>query len=337
MTTAVTRKYLAYFIRSITYFLWGIDYATGLRPIIYFLISIYAFFLLAIFSFNIAGVVEGIIASVNYKTPENNLFERNYPVIVSKEEAPFITASAAGVYDRKTGRVLYSRVPDQKAAPASTTKLMTALVSLELYSPEEKIKIPYFCTNIDSTKAWLPADEEFYAYDLIKTMLIGSAGDAACALATAKISYSEFVERMNVKADSLGMKSTNFINPIGLDGYNGVHFSTVSDLHILAMSSISNENISNIVKTREFTINSLSSDFSTKVFNTNRLLWELEGTTGIKTGTTAEAGEVLIYGWKDDLKEILIIVMGSSDRFGDTLSLLNWSSRVYAWEGDRDY
>jgi len=102
----------------------------------------------------------------------------------------------------------------------------------------------------------------------------------------------------------------------------------------LALAALSNETVQDAVKTREYTVKSLTSDFTYKVTNTNRFLWEIEGTIGIKTGTTVGAGEVLIYGWQDKKKELIIIVMGSRDRFNDTRNLLNWVLDNYAWKTD---
>ncbi|HBY09810.1 TPA: hypothetical protein DEP93_01645 [candidate division WWE3 bacterium] len=334
MTISVTRRFLVHFIRSITYVLWAADIGTGLRPVVYFLIIIYSALFVGIRSVDLGSVLNGVLVSYRYTPLETISFENIYPLKYGVQLPPSISAISAGVYDRRSGKTLFSRLPEEKLAPASTTKLMTTLVALELYSPEEKVTVPYFCTNIESTKAWLPADEEFTARDLIYTMLVGSAGDAACALATSKVSYSEFVDKMNQKAVVLGMKNTNFVNPIGLDGFKGVHYSTVSDLYLLALASLSNETVQNAVKTKEFTVKSLTSDFTYKMTNTNRFLWEIAGTTGIKTGTTVGAGEVLIYGWKDKDRELVLIVMGSRDRFGDTRNLLNWSLDNYTWKTD---
>lgn len=334
MTTSITRRFLAHVIRSLTYILWVADLGTGLRPVFYFLIVIYSVLFIGIRNADLGGVINGIILSSGYTPPEAISFERSYPLKSGVQLPPVVSAISAGVFDRGSGKMLFSRLPEEKLAPASTTKLMTALVALELYSPEERVVVPYFCTNIESTKAWLPAEEEFTARDLIYTMLVGSAGDAACALATSKVSYSEFVDKMNQKASVLGMKNTNFVNPIGLDGFKGVHYSTVSDLYLLALASLSNETVQDAVKTKEFKVRSLTSDFTYQVTNTNRFLWEIAGTTGIKTGTTVGAGEVLIYSWQDRDRELVLVVMGSRDRFTDTRNLLNWSLDNYAWKNE---
>jgi len=334
MTISVTRRFLAHLIRSFTYILWAADWGTGLRPVVYFLAVVYVAFFIGIVNSNLGSVLNGVLVSTRYTKPDVISFEKIYPLKYGTQPPPELSAISAGVFERRSGKVLFSQLPDEKLAPASTTKLITALVALELYSPGEKVIVPYFCTNIDSTKAFLPADEQFLARELIYTMLVGSAGDAACALATSKVSYSEFVDKMRQKAAVLGMKNTNFVNPIGLDGFNGVHYSTVSDLYLLALASLSNETVQDAVKTKEFKVRSLTSDFTYQVTNTNRFLWEIAGTTGIKTGTTVGAGEVLIYSWQDRDRELVLVVMGSRDRFTDTRNLLNWSLDNYAWKNE---
>ncbi len=332
MTISFTRRLFANIVRFLAYFLWVIDFVTSFRTIFYVLFAAYAFILFGMHRADLENVVNGVLVSTRYVQPARISYEKIYPLKLGVGERPNVSSVAAAVYDKNSGKILYSKSPDERLAPASTTKLMTALVALELYAPDDVVTVPYFCTNIDSTKAWLPAEEKFKAYDLITTMLVGSAGDAACTLATSKISYSEFVDKMNEKAKVLGMKNTNFVNPIGLDGFKGVHYSTVSDLYALALASLSNDVVKETVATKEFTVKSLSSDFTYKVTNTNRFLWEIPGTVGIKTGTTVGAGEVLMYDWKDDAKDLVIIVMGSQDRFGDTKKLLDWSLKNYAWK-----
>ena len=165
-------------------------------------------------------------------------------------------------------------------------------------------------------------------------MLIGSAGDAACTLANGKVSEDEFITLMNNKAVQLGLNSTHFSNAVGLDGADGSNYSTAEDLYKLASKAVDNGIIKDIVKTKNYEIKSLNSDFDARILNTNRLLDEIPQSVGIKTGTTAGAGEVLIYEYKDSTKDLFIIVMGSQDRFADTKTLLNWSLNSFSWKKD---
>lgn len=258
--------------------------------------------------------------------------KRVLPILIKKINEPGLTAKAALVVNVENKKILFDLNSNEKLAPASTTKLMTALVALDLYSLDEKIKIPYFCTTIEGQKAGLPNEAEFTVKNLLYSLLVGSAGDAACALSVGKISTYDFVRLMNKKAMELKMYDTSFTNPIGLDDADGSHYSTATDLYILAEHAVKNELIKGIVKTKSYIIKSESDNFAVHIENTNKLLWDVQNTVGIKTGKTQEAGEVLIYEYKDDLRDLIIVVMGSQDRFADTKTLLDWTLNSYSWK-----
>jgi len=262
--------------------------------------------------------------------PEVRLKPIEYPVPVSNVRVPYISARSVFVMDNSTDKILFQINSELQLAPASTTKLMTALVGLEKYSPDEELMITSVCANVDSTKAYLAQGARYKVRDLIYAMLVSSAGDAACAVASGKISLEEFVTLMNDKAKQLGMVNTHFSNPIGLDG-NGNNKSTARDLYILSSAAMEYPLIRDAVDQKTYEIKSTDSAYAENMQNTNRLLWEVAGTLGIKTGTTAEAGEVLIYENADTKKDLVIIVMSSRDRFGDTTKLLDWVNAKYRW------
>jgi D-alanyl-D-alanine carboxypeptidase (penicillin-binding protein 5/6) len=259
------------------------------------------------------------------------VFGNGFPKRISDAEAPEISAQAALVKDVKNRKVLFELNPNKRLAPASTTKLMTAIVAMNLYSMDDVVPVPETCMKIDSTKAWLPVGAEFKVKDLVYSLLIASAGDSACVLAVGNVSYNEFVYLMNQRANQFGMQNSYFTNPIGLDDIASSHYSTASDLMILAENAILDSEIRNIVKTKSYIVKSVDEEHLLTINNTNRLLWEVPQTVGIKTGTTEEAGEVLIYEYADDIKDLVIVVMGSEDRFSDTRSLLSWVLSSYSW------
>lgn len=255
------------------------------------------------------------------------------PSLVRELPVPQISSSVALVVDKHTDTLLYSLHTDQTLASASTTKLMTALISLDLYSLKEDLIVPEFCTAVDGSKVGLVANASYNVLDLVNALLIQSGADAACVLSNSKVTYYGFVELMNKKALEIGMKNTSFTNPIGLDGVNGSHYSTASDLYTLTKIAMLDPIISNIVATKEYKITSSDKSSSINLLNTNKLLWEIPNTVGVKTGTTAAAGEVLIYEYKETTKNIdlVIIVMNSSDRFSDTKNLLTWVLGSYSF------
>lgn len=277
----------------------------------------------------------------NYNLPETKY---NYPksevlgyATVSKVRElpdPVISSQVALVMDKNTNAVLYDLNSTQEVAPASTTKLMTALVALDIYKMDDVLEVPIFCTNVDGSKVGLPYKKSFTVENLLSALLIQSGADAACVLSNSNVKYMDFVTKMNDKAKELGMEKTSFTNPIGLDGVNFSHYSTAKDLYTLAKKAVENEKIAEIVSQKNKEIKSTDDKYSYNLTNTNKLLWEIPNTKGIKTGTTLAAGEVLIYEYAETEKalDLIIIVMNSSDRFYDTKNLLNWTLSSYSWE-----
>ena len=337
---SIPRKITVLIIEFLIKILWALDKVFSLewKYISKLFLKIIIFLLpLSFLGFIVFGIFSGYIHNlvVAYLTPEYNPLPKTtyvlYPLLVGTEPKPEITALSALVVDKKTGKVLFEKNSSESLPPASTVKLMTALVALEIYDLDEEVLVPKECTEVESSKIGLPQGKKFKVRDLISSMLIGSAGDSACTLAVSKIGEGDFVQKMNEKALQIGMSSTLFSNPIGLDNINGGHHTTVLDLYKLSSYVMSNPIIKDTVKEKTFTFQS-SDGTGFTVVNTNRLLWDIPNTVGVKTGTTQGAGEVLIYEYSDGPEDIFILVMGSRNRFGDTKSLLEWVSRNYRWK-----
>jgi D-alanyl-D-alanine carboxypeptidase (penicillin-binding protein 5/6) len=342
MTVTVNQKISLAIVHLAMKFLWYLDVVTNISPKIASKLFRYAlvFFIvisLGVFVYSYKYINDfflGFVYTVN-GYPSNNLAQlklkpAEYPVVISNVRVPYISAKSVLVVDKSNSKVLFEINPEVSLAPASTTKLMTALIALELYSPDEEVSISTECAAVDSTKAYLSEGSKYKVRDLISAMLVSSAGDAACALGSGKLPTEEFVSLMNSKAKQLGLLNTHFSNAIGLDG-NGSHRSTAVDLYQLSVAAMEYPLIRDAVHLKNYDIRSTDSQYLASVSNTNRLLWEVEGTLGIKTGTTAEAGEVLIYENSDGKKDIVIVVMSSQDRFGDTTKLLDWVNQKYRW------
>jgi len=259
------------------------------------------------------------------------------PLLIKSEDFPEVSSKSILAVEYNTGKILYEKNKDEKLPPASTTKLMTALVALDLYKTSEIVTIPNFCINLNTQKAGYIPGETDNVDNLLKTLLIYSSGDAACALAVGKVTYENFVSLMNAKAVSLEMENTHFTNPVGFDGENGGNYSSASDLTKLAKEVLKYILLKENVGTREITLKSPTTGniggigHTRQIRNTNDLLWNLPGTVGIKTGRTYAAGEVLIYEYRADGKDIIIVVMGSLDRFTDTKRVLEWILYSYRW------
>lgn len=258
--------------------------------------------------------------------------KKDLPILIAKVAIPEISSKAVLIVDKINNKTLYEKDSNERLAPASTTKLMTALVALDLYSLNDTVTISKKCTQVDSTKAGLPEGTSYRVKDLLNAMLIASSGDVACAFSEGKVQPDEFTYLMNQKASKLGMRSTLFTNPIGLDDDNKANFSSAHDLYKLASAAMDDKLIRQIVRTKEYTISSVDDKYIGKLETTNKLLSEIPQTIGIKTGTTTDAGQVLIYEYKDDIKDLVIIVMGSEDRFTDVRALLSWIFQSYSWK-----
>lgn len=242
---------------------------------------------------------------------------------------PEITAKAVYATDTISNKTLLEINSSQKYPPASVTKLMTALVALDLYEMSEVLIIPEFCTQIEGQKAGLLFGDSYKVIDLLTSMLVSSSADAACTLSLGKVTYNEFIQQMNKKANDLGLKDTYFTNPVGLDGENGSHFSTAYDLYLLSKYAVENDLIKNLVGTKESVVVG-SLGLPTSLVNTNDLLWEREKIVGIKTGRTEGAGEVLTFEYVTDDADIIISLMQSENRFEDGRKILDWLLASYA-------
>jgi D-alanyl-D-alanine carboxypeptidase len=244
-------------------------------------------------------------------------------------EFPALTAQSILVADLNTTRILYQKNMDLVLAPASTTKLMTALVSLDLYNLERLLPTPEKCLALEGNKLSLSPAEALSVTDLLHALLISSSNDVACILANNATSEAEFVELMNQKALEIGMSETHFTNPVGFDSDDFAHTSSAKDLYILALQAKSNPIINEIYSKPQYTLT--SGDYPRTVLSTNRLLTQLKGSIGMKTGTTTQAGEVFIYEYADEDKDLLIILMGSEARFYEAEAILNWLNTSYIW------
>jgi D-alanyl-D-alanine carboxypeptidase (penicillin-binding protein 5/6) len=241
-----------------------------------------------------------------------------------------ITAESALVQDLESGTVLFGRNMQQQRSPASTTKLLTVLVGLETFPEFLRIRIPQG-VNVGGAQLGLRPDTEFAVSSLVDAIMISSANDAAMALALQYPSgLSGFVVRMNSMATELGMNSSSFTNPVGFDHPNQV--STVEDLARLARAAASQPRLSTAMAQQTATITDSTGAHSYRLINTNQLLSLDETVTGVKTGTTLAAGQVLISRVEREPASLLIVVMGSKNRYADTQALVDWTYQHYEWE-----
>lgn len=245
-----------------------------------------------------------------------------------------LNAKSYLVLDRKTLTPLVSHNPGESLPLASITKLMTAIVTLENSNIEDIIEIENDFSKTPEYKLGLYPGEKISVESLLYASLIPSANDAAEALAyyIGEGDYKKFVDMMNAKAYEIGMENTHYSNAVGFDNIS--NYSTVQDLAYLANYAASKEFIANTVVLSEKTITDASGTISYGLKSTNELLGEKDiKILGMKTGTTPVAGECLVTlaQLKND-SQIIIVILGSQNRFGDTRSLIQWVEENISWE-----
>jgi len=246
---------------------------------------------------------------------------------------PILGAKAAAIFDVKSGRFLYSKNPDERLPIASVTKLMTAVVILDNLDLSQIYTVPIEDINVDGLGADLYKDEQLRGEDLFKLMLIKSSNDAALTFASAAQKLGiDLVARMNEKAQMLGMADTKFTNPAGLDDNDA--FSTASDLVKLVRYVQKYDLISEALITKSADITSSDGKIKHHLANTDQLLGQISGIVIGKTGYTdgALGTMVLRVAINDNKDDIISVVLGSNDRFGETKTLIDWSKKAYYWK-----
>ena len=232
-----------------------------------------------------------------------------------------LSAKASLLLDYSSGVVFWRQNEEEKLPPASLTKLITALIVLEEMDKEQVVTINRV-ENYGQVMG-LTAGERMKVGDLLKALLIFSANDAAYALADAYPGGREaFINRANVRVQELGLKNTHFVNPNGEDNPN--HYSTAWDLARLAQRLWRFEEFRQIVSQNQTLVCDVNGLTCHSLYTTDDLLGQFPGLVGGKTGFTEQAGECFLSFWETDGVQLLSVILGSGDRFGDTQKLLQW-------------
>lgn len=239
-----------------------------------------------------------------------------------KVQKPVILARSALVLDVNNGSILFSKNPNLRFSPASVTKIMTALVTINHYFLQQVLIID--TEKVEGSKMGLLPGERISVGSLLYGMLLNSGNDAAYTLAkNFPGGLNSFTEKMNKTAEQIGLKNTHFADPAGLS--DDENFTTTLDLAKLAQFALQNPIFAKIVATREKTVFDVTGTRKHDLKNLNSLLWEVPGVTGVKTGFTDRAGGVLVTSFKEQDLQILTVVFKSEDRFQDTKRLIDWA------------
>ena len=206
-------------------------------------------------------------------------------IVPTVAEAVEVSATAAVLLDADTGQVLYEKNGDERMLIASTTKIMTALVVLEQASLDDTITVTQ-AHMAEGSSMYLKPGETVRVEELLYGLLLCSGNDAALALTECAGGAAPFVALMNEKAAALGMAHTSFANPNGLDAEG--HYSTARDMAALAAAAMDDPTFRRLCSSRRVTIGQRTME------NHNRLLRQVEGCVGLKTGYTKAAGRTLV-------------------------------------------
>lgn len=238
-----------------------------------------------------------------------------------------ISAESAIILDKDSQKVVYAKNPDFRFSPASTTKIMTALVALENFRLNDILTVKNKIT--DGAILGTFVGENFSFENMLYGMLLPSANDMAITIAqNYPDGQDNFIVQMNKKAEELHLVNTHFADPAGLNDNEG--YSTARDLARLACYGLENPEFAKIVATKDKNISSTDDINLYSVENLNNLLGKY-GVVGMKTGFTDEAKGVLVTAAKQNGHTFILVVMRSDDRFLDTEKLLNylWSNITF--------
>ena len=248
--------------------------------------------------------------------------------------------------ETSTGKILYEKNANEVSFPASTTKIMTAILTVENCNLDDVTTVSHnavYSIPYDYTHASLKEGEELTIEQLLYALMIPSANDAAIVLAEhISGSVEEFAKLMNKRAEELGCKNTHFVNPNGIHSKD--HTSTSYDLALMGKFAMQNSIIRKIVSTTQFTLPATNKYSKTdRIFNnSNDLLstysrYYYEGTTGVKTGYTGEAGNCIIASAKKNDFEVILVVLGGestntglSQRYLDCKTLFDYAFNNYS-------
>lgn len=264
---------------------------------------------------------------------QQNQFRTNIPLkelrinpvpVVSSLPPPYVSAQGVFIADLDSFSPLLEKNSKEYFFPASTAKIVTALVAFDLFQPSDVITVKKAITK-EEEPDWqlmgLVSGERITVENLLYGILVHSANDAAIALADA-YGYDQFIAQMNKKTEELRMQKTHFTNPDGLDAQG--QLTSPYDLALAARALLKNPYLAKFVSTKEIIISDIDYTHFHKLSNVNRLLGEVNGIGGLKTGYTELAGENLVSFYKKNGHQYIMVVLKSLDRFEDTKQLTSW-------------
>ncbi len=274
-------------------------------------------------------------------SPENTQVEAILPekkitisATATTPSALSLHASYACAMDADSGRVLYEKKATTKAAMASTTKIITALLALESSKQNDTVTVSSYAASMPKVHLGMKAGEQYLLSDLLYSLMLESHNDTAVAIAEhLGGSVEGFADMMNQKAKSLGMTSTHFVTPNGLDSKG--HQSTATDMCKLASYAVKNSDFLSLVQTKSYSISTIDGSRSFSLYNRDAFLSYYDGALGIKTGFTGDAGYCFVGAAKRNDVTLVSCVLASgwppdkSFKWTDTGKLMDYGFEHY--------
>ena len=238
------------------------------------------------------------------------------------------TARAACIMEVETGRVLFSSNMHQRLPMASTTKVMTALLAIEMGDLHAPVTCSENAFGVPGTSIYLAQGETLTLEEMLLGLMLSSGNDAAVAISEHIAgSMTAFVAMMNERARQIGAVNTHFMNPHGLP--QDTHVTTAYDLALIAREAMGSDVFRRIVSTQHATIPWEGRAYDRQLSNKNRLLGSYPGATGVKTGYTSKAGRCLVFGAQRGGMEIVGVVLGCYDWFDEAARLMDGCFDTY--------
>ena len=245
-----------------------------------------------------------------------------FVLLTARGGAQAVSAAGAVVLDADTGQVLFQSGADTQLPMASTTKIMTAILALEMLDPAQEVQVKPEYTGIEGSSMYLKAGETVTVEELLYGLMLSSGNDAAVALACESAGSEEaFVAEMNRKAQQLGLTQTSFETPNGLDGPN--HHTTAHELARLTAYALHNETFRQIVSTRSITFG------ERYMSNHNKLLRQYEGCIGVKTGYTQKSGRCLVSAAERNGRTLVAVTLNDPNDWADHREMLDAAFAQY--------
>lgn len=252
-----------------------------------------------------------------------------YPVN-NDQKPPWLSARGVYIIDTNSMIPILTKNPNLKLRPASITKIMTALVAMDEFGPSDIVTSKNGSNAIGKTIR-LKNGEQISFLDSLYALLLESGNDVALTLAeNYPGGYNAIVQAMNQKAKKLNLNHTTYQNVSGIDQFQ--HQTTVHDLGVLTAYAMGNQQFAQIVATEKKEIKSISGEIVHSLKNTNQLLGTVDGVLGVKTGWTRLAGESLVTYVERNGHGVILVILGSTDRFGETNKLIDWVFTNHQWQ-----